>query len=190
MAEAKAKKGNLKFNAVDLITCVVFAALVRVLFLVFKMAGVVFPFNHSFMQMFSTFCFTACCAVVKKKWTCFYYTIGWVAIDFFLQGEHWLYWIYAFVGSLIVEFIMDAVGKSKLPDDPTDVYNSNWMYIFGFIYMCFYFWFTFWMIFNVFLVPCEVWMMLVAFLGAVVLSLLGTKLGLAVGIQGHKLTSN
>ncbi|MEA4811336.1 MAG: hypothetical protein VB108_02050 [Anaerolineaceae bacterium] len=57
-ANATGKKvtvSNKKFTAVDLITVVVFAALVRVLWIVFKAAGVIFPFNHSFLHFFSAF---------------------------------------------------------------------------------------------------------------------------------------
>ena len=75
--ENKVNVGTKKFNAVDLITVVVFAALVRVLWIVFKTAGVIFPFNHSFMHFFSAFCLVACICVVKKRWTAFYYTVGW-----------------------------------------------------------------------------------------------------------------
>ena len=87
-SENKVNVGTKKFNAVDLITVVVFAALVRVLWMVFKTAGVIFPFNHSFMHFFSSFCLVACISVVQKRGAAFYYTVGWCAINFFLQGEH------------------------------------------------------------------------------------------------------
>jgi hypothetical protein len=84
MAAVGAKRSNQKFNAVDLITCVVFAALVRVLFLVFKMFGVVFPFNHSMMLMFSAFCFVACVAIVKNHGQGSIIRLaGWQLISFF-----------------------------------------------------------------------------------------------------------
>ena len=64
MKQQKAAVVSKKFTAVDLITVVVFAALVRVLWVVFKTAGVIFPFNHSLMHFFSSFCLVACMTVV------------------------------------------------------------------------------------------------------------------------------
>ncbi|MCI2059234.1 MAG: MptD family putative ECF transporter S component [Oscillibacter sp.] len=188
MGEVQAKKANRKFNAVDLITCVVFAALVRVLFLVFKMFGVVFPFNHSVMQMFSAFCFVACVAVVKKPWAGFYYTIGWVAIDFFLQGEHYLYWVYAIIAPTIVELLMKARGKHF--ENPNDVYHSTKdMILFAWIYNTLYYWFTFWMILKIFLIPCPTVLMIAAYAIGIVMTILGAWLGMKVGKKANKLTN-
>lgn len=188
MAAVGAKRSNQKFNAVDLITCVVFAALVRVLFLVFKMFGVVFPFNHSMMLMFSAFCFVACVAIVKKPWAGFYYTIGWVAIDFFLQGEHYLYWVYAVIAPIIVELLMKARGKNY--QDPNDVYHSlKDMIVFSIIYNALYFWFTFWMILKIFLIPCPMVLIVSAFAIGLVTTVLGAWLGMKVGRKANKLTN-
>ena len=67
-SENKVNVGTKKFNAVDLITVVVFAALVRVLWMVFKTAGVIFPFNHSFMHFFSSFCLSCMHICSSKAW--------------------------------------------------------------------------------------------------------------------------
>lgn len=180
--EKKVVVGNKKFTAVDLITVVVFAALVRVLWIVFKSAGVVFPFNHSFMHFFSTFCLTACIAVVKKRYTAFYYTVGWCAINFFLQGEHWAYWALVILLPLLPELYMKA--RSKAFSNPDDVYHSfKDLLVFAVIYTVIYFVFVWWSLIYLYLIPIDWTLSALAFGGAVILAFPGTYLGYKLGFK-------
>lgn len=178
--EKKVNVGKKKFNAVDLITVVVFAALVRVLWIVFKSAGVVFPFNHSFMHFFNSFCLVACIAVVKKRWAAFYYTVGWCAINFFLQGEHWSYWALVILTPLIPELIMKARGKSF--ENPDDVYHSfKDLLVFAYIYTIIYFVFVWFTLLKIFLIPINWGLSALAFGLALVLVIPGSWFGYKLG---------
>ncbi len=184
--EKKVVSKSKKFTAVDLITVVVFAALVRVLWLVFKSAGVVFPFNHSFMHLFSSFCLVACMTVVKKRFAAFYYTVGWCAINFFLQGEHWAYWLLVILLPLLPELYMTA--RSKSFANPDDVYHSyKDLLVFAMIYTIIYFVFVWWSLIFLFLIPIPWGLSIAAFALALVFVVLGTFLGWKVGTKIHSL---
>jgi len=188
-AEPAARKvvtGSKKSTAVDLITVVVFAVLVRVLWLVFKMAGVVFPFNHSFMHLFSSFCVVTCMVVVRKRYAAFFYTVGWCAINFFLQGEHWSYWALIFLLPLLPELYMKA--RSKSFENPDDVYHSfRDLLVFALYYTTVYFVFVWWSLIVVFKEPIPWLLSVLAFIGALLLTVLGTWLGLRVGKRAWSL---
>lgn len=173
---------NKKFTAVDLITVVVFAALVRVLWIVFKSAGVVFPFNHSFMHFFSSFCLVACIAVVKKRNAAFYYTIGWCAINFFLQGEHWSYWVLVVLLPFVPEFYMKS--RATHFENPQDVYHSfKDLLVFAMIYTIIYFVFVWWSLIYVYLIPIDWTLSALAFAGALILVVPGTYFGYKMGTR-------
>lgn len=179
MNETRVKKAK-KFSAVDLITVVVFAALVRVLFLVFKMFGVVFPFNHSFMMMFSSFCLAACLVVVKKRYAGVFFTIGWVCINFFLQGEVPHYFACIVLLPLIPELYIAA--RSKQFTNPDEVFNSTKdVLAYSIMYNIVYFIFNFVMIIYVFLIPVVMPLLLAAFGLGIVFMVVGALLGLSVG---------
>lgn len=175
------KKVNPKFSAVDLITCVVFAALFRVLWIVFKAAGVVFPFNHSFMGFFVMFCLVACVAVVKKPMACLYYTIGWICINFFLQGEIPHYFVCIIILPLFPELYWIYRGKTM--SDPSKVYHSfKDLLAGGLVYEVIYFVFTFEVaIKRVFLIPVDMKLQIAAFAGAIALAVFGIWVGLNMG---------
>ena len=178
--ENKVQISSRKFSAVDLITVVVFAALVRVLWIVFKTAGVIFPFNHSFMHFFSAFCLVAVISVVKKRGTAFYYTVGWCAINFFLQGEHWAYWALVVLAPLLPELYLKA--RSAAFPNPDDVYHSfKDLLVAALMYTTVYFAFVWWSLLAIFLVPIDWTLSIVAFVGALVLTIPGTWLGHRVG---------
>jgi hypothetical protein len=173
------KKGK-KFNAVDLISVVVFAAMFRVLWVVFKMAGVVFPFNHSAMMLFSSFALVICLAVVKKRYAGVFYTIGWVCINFFLQGEIPHYFACIVILPLIPELYIAV--RSKAFDKPDDIFHSvKDMMVYSFIYNTIYFAWNFVMIIYVFLIPTPFGLMMAAFGLGVVLMILGSYLGVKTG---------
>ena len=186
MEKKKANIGSKKFTAVDLITVVIFAALVRVLWIVFKSVGVIFPFNHSFMHFFSSLCLTACVAVVKKRFAAFYYTIGWCAINFFLQGEHWSYWALVVLLPFLPELYMKA--RAKAFPNPDDVYHSfKDLLVFALIYTVIYFCFVWWSLLYVFLIPINWGLSAIAFGGALVLTIPGTYLGYKLGTKVNAL---
>lgn len=176
----KVTVGSKKFSAVDLITVVVFSALVRVLWIVFKSAGVVFPFNHSFMHFFSSFCLVAVLSVVKKRGTAFYYTVGWCAINFFLQGEHWYYWFLVILLPFIPEFYMNA--RSKSFANPDDVYHSfKDLLVFAYIYTIIYFAFVWYSLLVLVKMPISPVLSVLAFAGALILVIPGSYLGHKLG---------
>lgn len=180
--EAKVSIGSRKFNAVDLITVVVFSALVRVLWVVFKSAGVIFPFNHSFMHFFSSFCLVAVMTVVKKRGTAFFYTVGWCAINFFLQGEHWAYWALVVLLPFLPEMYMKA--RSKSFAQPDDVYHSyRDLLVFALIYTVIYFVFAWWSIIYIYLIPVDWTLSALAFGGALLLVIPGSWLGYRLGLR-------
>jgi hypothetical protein len=93
-------------TAVDLITVVVFAAMFRILFMVYKMAEIVFPWNHPAWYFFCLLCLGATLLIVRKPGAIFLYTVAWIAIDFFFQGEIPLWWIGVATIGLIPEAYM------------------------------------------------------------------------------------
>ena len=178
--EKKVTVGSKKFSAVDLITVVVFSALVRVLWIVFKSAGVVFPFNHSFMHFFSSFCLVSVMSVVKKRWTAFYYTVGWCAINFFLQGEHWYYWFLVVLAPLLPEVYMKF--RSKSFANPDDVYHSfKDLLVFAYIYTVIYFGFVWCSLLFITKIPIDPLLSILAFAGALILVIPGSWLGNKLG---------
>jgi hypothetical protein len=112
MATASAQKvGTVdkifkSLTAVDLISVVVFAALFRILFMVYKLAEIVFPWNHPAWYFFCMLCLVPALMIVKKPGAMFLFTVSWLAINFFFQGEIPLWWIGAATIPLIPEAYM------------------------------------------------------------------------------------
>ncbi len=93
-------------TAVDLITVVVFAALFRILFMIYKMAEIVFPWNHPAWYFFCMLCLAPALMIVRKPGAMFLFTVAWLAINFFFQGEIPLWWVGAATIPLIPEAYM------------------------------------------------------------------------------------
>ena len=93
-------------TAVDLITLVVFSALFRILFMIYKLAEIAFPWNHPFWYFFCMLCLTPALMIVRKPGSMFVFTVAWLAINFFFQGEIPLWWIGAATIPLIPEAYM------------------------------------------------------------------------------------
>ena len=93
-------------TAVDLITVVVFAALFRILFMIYKLAEIVFPWNHPAWYFFCMLCLAPALLIVRKVGAMFLFTVAWLAINFFFQGEIPLWWIGAATIPLIPELYM------------------------------------------------------------------------------------
>jgi hypothetical protein len=177
------KKG---INAVDLITITVFAVLFRVLFYIFKLLGVVFPFNHTFMYLVSAFTLVACVVLVNKKGVFFLYTVAWSAINFFLQGEIPLYWALIVILPLIPELYLMA--RSKNMDKPGDAYidTKNLMFV-TFVYNILYMIWNFVMIVTVFKIPVPMHLILIVMAISCVCTVIGVIFGKQSGLQLKKL---
>lgn len=171
-----------KITAVDLITVVVFAVLYRVLWYFFKMAGVVFPFNHIAIYLFSSFCLIACWAIVRKPWASFYYTVAWCAINFFLQGEIPLYWVLVGLLPVIPELYLNSRAKSF--DEPTDVYSSTKdLIIASIVYNVIYAIWNFAMIVKVFMIPVPTNLIILVIGLSVIAIVIGGFAGKNLGIK-------
>jgi hypothetical protein len=104
-------------TAVDMITVVVFAALFRILFMIYKLAEIVFPWNHPAWYFFCMLCLAPALVIVRKPGAMFLFTVAWLAINFFFQGEIPLWWIGVVTIPLIPEAYMymrtKALGSAK-----------------------------------------------------------------------------
>jgi hypothetical protein len=111
MATVTSRVGTLdrifqRLTAVDLITVVVFAAIFRILFMVYKMAEIIFPWNHPAWYFFCMLALAPALLIVRKVGAMFLFTVAWLAINFFFQGEIPLWWIGAATIPLIPELYM------------------------------------------------------------------------------------
>src|SRR5574342_622711 len=81
-----------RFTAIDLVTIALFAVILRYAALpVYKALYVVFPWNQALLPLFMAFCMATMLAIVPKPGTTLLWTIVWMAINFFLQGEELVY---------------------------------------------------------------------------------------------------
>ncbi len=119
-------------TAVDLITVVVFAALFRILFMIYKLAEIVFPWNHPAWYFFCMLCLAPALMIVRKPGAMFLFTVSWLAINFFFQGEIPLWWIGAATIPLIPEWYMYSQAK-KMGAKAAFTDSKN-LYITGLIY--------------------------------------------------------
>ncbi len=101
--QTKTDKLLKSMTAVDLITIVVFAVLFRLLFLVYKMAEIVFPWNHPVWYFFAGLALIPALFITRKVGTVFLFTVAWLAFNFFFQGEIPLWWIGAATIPLVPE---------------------------------------------------------------------------------------
>jgi hypothetical protein len=122
MSTATAKMGSVdkllkSMTAVDMITVVVFAALFRILFMIYKLAEIIFPWNHPAWYFFCMLCLAPALVIVRKPGAIFLFTVSWLAINFFFQGEIPLWWIGAVTIPLIPKAYMymrtKALGSAK-----------------------------------------------------------------------------
>jgi hypothetical protein len=120
-------------TAVDLITVVVFAALFRILFMIYKMAEIIFPWNHPAWYFFCMLCLAPAILIVRKPGATFLFTVSWLAINFFFQGEIPLWWIGAATIPLIPEWYMYWRAK-KVGSYKEAVGSMKDMIIYGLIY--------------------------------------------------------
>ncbi|MEA3321219.1 MAG: hypothetical protein U9Q88_14525 [Bacillota bacterium] len=170
-----------KVTAVDLITIVVFAVLYRVLWYFFKFAGVVFPFNHTFVYLFCAFCLVLCWVVVRRPYASVYFTAAWCAINFFIQGEIPVYWVLVVLAPLLPELYLNK--RSKSFEKPDMVYSSTKdLILAAVIYNIIYEAFVWWSIVSVYQIPVPFHLVVTVFaisiVGMIVGSFAAKKLGL------------
>jgi hypothetical protein len=82
-----AKMGFRPFNAVDLVTLSVFAALYRALWYVWHALGFLFPFNQVLSDLFYCLCGVAAIVIVRKFGAATMFAVAAQIINLFLQGE-------------------------------------------------------------------------------------------------------
>lgn len=128
-----------KLTAVDLITLVVFAALFRILFMVYKLAEIIFPWNHPAWYFFCMLCLAPAVMIVRKPGATFLFTVSWLAINFFFQGEIPLWWIGAATIPLIPEWYMYMRAK-KAGGNKAVYTNLKDLIIYGLIYTFLAYW--------------------------------------------------
>ncbi len=119
-------------TAVDLITLVVFAALFRILFMIYKLAEIIFPWNHPAWYFFCMLCLAPAILIVRKIGAIFTFTIAWLAINFFFQGEIPLWWICAITVPLIPEAYM--WWRSRQQGVKEAFADTKNLYVVGFVY--------------------------------------------------------
>ena len=167
-------------TAVDLITLVVFAALFRILFMVYKLAEIVFPWNHPAWYFFCMLCLAPALMIVRKPGAMFVFTVSWLAINFFFQGEIPLWWIGAATIPLIPELYMYLRAK-QLGSAKVAFTNLRELIIVGLIYTFLAYVTNMTLIIFALGNPMPRWMAWPVGVLALVIGSLGTWLGYVVG---------
>lgn len=171
-----------KVTAVDLITIVIFAVLYRVLWYFFKFAGVVFPFNHTFVYLFCAFALVLCWVVVRKPYASVYFTAAWCAINFFLQGELPIYWILVVIAPILPELYLNS--RSKAFANPSDVYSSTKdLVVAAVLYNAIYEVFVWWSIVYPYQIPVPFHLIVIVFAISVVGMIIGTVIAKPLGLK-------
>lgn len=129
---AKTDKIFKNLTAVDLITVVVFAVLFRLLFLVYKLAEIVFPWNHPVWYFFAALTLIPALLIIRKIGATFLFTVAWLAFNFFFQGEIPLWWIGVVTIPLIPELYLYY--RSKKVGTKAVFSNTKDLVIVGLIY--------------------------------------------------------
>ena len=136
------------FNAVDLVTIGVFAALYRATWYVWQIFGFLFPFNIVLATFFAALAVVTAAVIVRKVGTFTLYSIAAALINFFFQGEALAPTIiYLFLGVLADGYLYMQLKAGK---DPFTSFRdmaiaatlfsllwsgTNWGYVFPFIFM-------------------------------------------------------
>ncbi len=166
-------------TAVDLITVVVFAALFRILFMIYKLAEIVFPWNHPAWYFFCMLCLAPALLIVRKPGAMFLFTVSWLAINFFFQGEIPLWWIGAATIPLIPELYMFL--RSKQVGLKAAYSNIKDLIIVGLIYTALAYATNMTLIIFALANPVPRWMVWPVAALSLIVGALGTWLGIIVG---------
>lgn len=182
--KAKISTSN-KFTAVDLASIAAFSVLVRVLWYLVKMVDIAFPFNMSLLVLIYAIGSAAVLVIVRKQWTLLLFTIGWMLINFFLQGELALFWIYVNGYWILAELLIYLRRKSGIENEV--LFSSKSVTLFGFVYafcglivldIAYY---------TLYMLPIPVNFMLITAGISVVTGLVGANLGRILGLKMGKL---
>ncbi len=120
-----------RFSAIDLVTISLFAVLLRFAFVpAYKALYVVFPWNQAVLPLFMAFCMAVLLAIVPKPGTTFLWTVVWMAINFFLQGEELVYALGAMPIPIITEIVF--WGMKRWGGDLTSALIGTMVFTAGF----------------------------------------------------------
>jgi len=167
-------------TAVDLITAVVFAALFRILFMVYKLAEIIFPWNHPAWYFFCMLCLAPAVMIIRKPAATFLFTVAWLAINFFFQGEIPLWWIGAATIPIIPEIYMYFRAK-QLGSAKAAFTNLKDLIIFGLIYTALAYATNMTLIIFALQNPVPRWMVWPVAALSLIAGALGTWLGYVIG---------
>lgn len=113
ISQAKIIKG---FNAVDLVTVAVFAALYRATWYIWQMVSFLFPFSIVLATFFATLGVVAAAMIVRKVGVFTLFAIAAAMINFFFQGEALVASvIYLFLGVLSDAFLYMRIKSGADP---------------------------------------------------------------------------
>jgi hypothetical protein len=135
------------FNAVDLVTIGVFAALYRAAWYIWQIFGFLFPFNIVLATLFATLAAVTAAVIVRKVGVFTLFSIAAALINFFFQGEALVATIiYLFLGILSDAYLYMRV---KAGSDPFSNFRdmliagalfaflwsaTNWGYVFPILF--------------------------------------------------------
>ncbi|MBM7587241.1 glucan phosphoethanolaminetransferase (alkaline phosphatase superfamily) [Bacillus pakistanensis] len=171
-----------KVTAVDLITIVIFAVLYRVLWYFFKFAGVVFPFNHTFVYLFCAFCLVLCWVIVRRPYASVYFTAAWCAINFFIQGEIPVYWVLVVIAPLLPEIYLNMRSKSFTNRD--EIYSSTKdLIVAAVLYNVIYEAFVWWSINSVYQIPVPFNLIAIVFAISIIGMIFGAFMAKKLGVR-------
>jgi hypothetical protein len=171
-----------KVTAVDLITIVIFAVLYRVLWYFFKFAGVVFPFNHTFVYLFCAFCLVLCWVIVRRPYASVYYTAAWCAINFFIQGEIPVYWVLVVIAPLLPELYLNM--RSKAFKNRDEIYSSTKdLIVAAVLYNVIYEAFVWWSINSVYQIPVPFNLIAIVFAISIIGMIFGAFIAKRLGVK-------
>ena len=101
-----------RFTAIDLVVISLFAVVLRYAALpLYKALYVVFPWNQAIFPLFMAFCMATMLVIVPKPGATLLWTIVWMLINFFLQGEDLVYALGAMLPSVITEAVFWVMKK-------------------------------------------------------------------------------
>jgi hypothetical protein len=106
------------FNAVDLVTLAVFAALYRALWYVWHALGFLFPFNQVLSDFFYVLCGLAAFVIVRKIGAISLFAVAAQLINLFLQGEMLLVCLILITPGLLADLYLyiQAKGGANIMD--------------------------------------------------------------------------
>jgi len=166
------------FNAVDLVTLAVFAALYRAAWYIWQIFGFLFPFNIVIATFFATLAAVTAAVIVRKVGVFTLYSIAAALINFFFQGEALVATIiYLFLGVLSDAYLYT---RFKAGEDPFSSFRDMTIAgtLFAFLWSAANWGFVFPVLFMMEFTPfVHIAVAVVCFVGGIVGGILGYRLG-------------